>query len=144
VQIPSVYAGGKIVVTDDQGCVVCDLAQEICAVKLDAEGKLQIPKSAFSYYYACFFEGKRVEEEEITSGSRIFLVYDLLWNESEVSVPLSANSLKESAIQVTKKAFADWDIKQKMRILPFENRYSDFISEDDDNYDASSISDRDS
>jgi hypothetical protein len=133
IQAPSVYSGGKVCVDDlgesesESGRVVeCDLGHQDAGI----EG-VELQKSVFSYYYVCFFQGKQMIQEEIKSGSRILIYYDLLWNE-KVSVPRSVGSLEESTFMCMRNALLDWRMEEKMVLYPFDNLYSDVPPEDSD------------
>jgi hypothetical protein len=139
IQVPSIYTGGKVRVGDEgefesNNFVDCDLGQEDAGVA-DVKG-VEFQKSAFAYYYMCFFQGKQVIQEEIKSGSRIFLYYDLLWNEEKISVPRSVGSLKENALVCMRNALSEWKMKEKMALYPFENLYSDVESADSQTFNS--------
>jgi hypothetical protein len=132
IQVPSIYTGGKMQVCDlgesGNGLMDCNLGHDGSGV----EG-VEMHKSALAYYYMCYFEGKRIYQEDIKSGARIFIYYDILWNE-EIRVPKCVGSLRESAFVCMKETLSEWRMEEKMALYPFENLYSNVQSEEPENF----------
>ena len=109
IQLPSVYAGGELIVYNGKSKTVFDFGQKS-------------GKSQYYMHYAAHYADLEHEILTVTNGYRLVLTYNLCWTHAQISYPRNENRI--STLKYLLKKFNEENSRETLAIL-LEHEYTE-------------------